>query len=220
MRDPGTTIIDTMTAASFSRAARTIAVSLPICLAALFGSASRIDAAGVQAMCSGSTQDGWTFAAQTLDARFLHVMWTGPQGQTRVALLTPYSVNADGLPVFTGIMQDIYEVVLVDQSGASPADGSEIIVYSEQWGWSQGVCRLLGSAEAGAASPPDDVQRSIHGLRDARATNWLQRNGFRRERIVEFTRTSKTERWAKAQGDHIDVIFYGGIVSDVVLVGE
>lgn len=209
-----------MTQGRVSRTARIIAWSLPICLATWTGSASHADATAVQATCTGSMPDGWTFAAQAQEARFLHVVWTGPLGQTRVVLLAPYSVNADGFPVFTGTMQDNNEVTLVDRSGGSPSDGSEIMVYSEGSGWSQATCRLLGAEDAAEASVSDDVQRNILGLRDARATNWLQRGGFRRERVVEFTRSSKTERWARAQDERIDVIFYGGIVSDVILVTE
>jgi hypothetical protein len=117
-------------------------------------------------------------------------------------------------------MQDSNEVTLVDRSGGSPADGSEIILFSEQSGWSQAACRLLDTPDVGEASLSGEIQQNILGLRDARATNWLQRNGFRRERIVEFTTSSKTERWARAQDERIDVIFYGGIVSDVIGVAE
>jgi hypothetical protein len=209
---------DNMTAVDVPRTARAFALTLSVCLAALLADASRADADGQQATCTGTFPDGWTFAVQTLDARFLHVIWTGPAGQTRVAPLSPYSVNADGFPVFTGMMQDVTEVILVDRSGGSLADGSGIMVYSEQWGWSEGECRMLDTAPEDAASLSDDIQRRILGLRDARATNWLQRNGFSRERIVGSTRSSKTVRWARAQGDRIDVIFYGGVVSDVVLV--
>lgn len=220
MRNAGTMFGDTMTLGDISGAARIVAWSLTICIATLTGNASRADADGLQATCTGSMEDGWTFAAQTQDTQFLHVIWTGPQGQTRVALLAPYSVNADGFPVFTGTMQDTNDVTLVDQSGGSPAADSGIMVYSEPWGWMQGTCRILDTANAGETFFSDDIQRSILGLRDARATNWLQRNGFGRERVVEFTRSSKTERWSRAPDERIDIIFFGGIVSDVILVAE
>lgn len=211
---------DTMTLGDIPRPARTIAWSLLLCFATLTGSASRADATGVLAACTGSMPDGWTFAAQAQEARFLHVIWTGPRGQTRVALLAPYSVNADGFPVFTGTTQDTNEVTLVDRSGGSPSDGSEIMVYSERSGWLRATCRLLGTPDAGEESLSDDIQRNVLGLRDSRATNWLQRMGFRRERVIELAGSSKTERWVREQDERIDVVFYGGLVSDVNLAAE
>jgi hypothetical protein len=171
---------------------------------------------GVQANCTGTLPNGWTFAAEALDGRFLHIIWTGTEGQTRVSLLSRYSTNAEGFPVFQGTLQDALKIALVDRSGGTPATGTEVVVFSEDWGWFPGVCRQLGSNPPEGLLPTEVIRQSLVGTRDSTASNWLRRNGFTRLQIVTHSVDGKTERWQQDPSYPVDVLFSGILVSDVI----
>lgn len=175
---------------------------------------------GTHTRCAGEVPNGWTFAAEALDGRFLHVIWTGTIGQTRVSTLTFYATNADGSPVFTGTLQEAIDVSLVDLSGGSPATGSEVLVHAEDWGWFPGTCRELGRETPAGVMPAEAIRRALVGSRDASATNWLRSNGFSLVRVLELTKTGKTERWQQDPAYAVDVVFDNRFVSDVVVPVE
>jgi hypothetical protein len=172
--------------------------------------------AGGQVTCTGSLPNGWTFAAEALDGRFLHIIWSGTQGQTRVSLLGYYATNADGFPVFRGTLQDALTVAVVDRSGGAPATATEVDVYAEDWGWSQGACRELGRTAPEGVLSTDAILQSLVGTRDSSASNWLRRNGFTRVRVLTHSGTGKIERWQQDPRYPVDVVFSGTIVSDVI----
>jgi hypothetical protein len=173
-------------------------------------------AAGVQVSCAGQGPDGWSFATEALDGRFLHVIWTGSVGQTRVAMLTFGGENAEGFPVYFGTLRDTIPLSLVDMSAGAPGIGTDVIVHSEDWGWFTGTCRFLGGAEDLGVMSTDAIRRNLVGTRDTSATNWLRRNGFTLVRLVTQSAEGKTERWQQDPAYQIDVIYSGTIVSEVV----
>jgi hypothetical protein len=187
-------------------------------LAALFSLPGSLGAQtlGGQANCTGTLPNGWTFAAEALDGRFLHIIWTGNEGQTRVSLLSYYSTNADGFPVFQGTLQDALNIALVDKSGGTPATGTEVEVFSEDWGWFPGVCRQLGSNVPEGFFSTEAIRQNLVGTRDSTASNWLRRNGFTRLQIVTHSIDGKTERWQQDPSYPVDVVFSGTMVSDVI----
>ncbi|WP_170516989.1 hypothetical protein [Ruegeria atlantica] len=193
------------------------AATLALSLIAFSGPSWGNSGTGVQTSCGGDASDNWTFTTDALDGRFLHVIWTGPQGETRVSTLNYYATNTEGYPVFTGTFLDVAEVILVDKSGGAPKNDSEVMVFTEDWGWVAGNCRELGKTGSSEVSGTEFVRKTLVGSRDASATNWLQRNGFARESILEFSEIGKIELWQMDQGDAIEVVFYHGIVSDVHL---
>lgn len=169
-----------------------------------------------QTICNGSAPDGWTFQADAIGDQFLHLVWTGALGQNRATILTFYNENTDGYPVFRGLFQKDVEVLLVDKSGGNPGDETEAMVYSREWGWNTGKCRQLKKETAIETADSSEVRRSLLGSRDASAANWLRRNGFSLGNVVEITRTGKVERWGREQDGHVYVVFYNGIVSEVL----
>ena len=174
----------------------------------------------MQVTCAGTLPNGWTFAAESLDGRFLHILWTGTQGQTRVSVLSYYATNADGFPVFTGTLQDAIEVALLDMSGGAPATGTEIMVHSEEWGWHPGMCRELGGQTPDGVLSVEVIRQNLVGTRDTTARNWLRRSGFTLVRVVEINGDGKTERWQQNPSYPVDVVFDGSIVSDVIAAGK
>jgi hypothetical protein len=170
---------------------------------------------GQQVSCSGSLPNGWTFAAEALDGRFLHIIWTGTQGQTRVSLLSHYTINADNAAVFRGTLQDAIEITLVDTSGGIPMTGTEVAVFADEWGWFAGTCRQIGGAAPEGLLSTEVIRHNLMGTRDSSATNWLRRNGFSLVRVVTHSSNGKTERWQQDPTYPIDVVFAGGRVADV-----
>jgi hypothetical protein len=195
-----------------------------VCLLAaglgLQGTAAMAQTLGVQVTCTGSVPNGWTFAADALDGRFLHVIWTGPQAQTRVSVLTYYATNADGAPVFNGALQDAIAITLVDGSGGTPATGSEVAIYASEWGWMTGTCRQLGGATPDGLLSTEVIRQNLLGTRDAAGTNWLRRNGFALARVVSLAADGKTELWQQDASYPVNVIFAGGRIVDVISVAE
>jgi hypothetical protein len=189
---------------------------------ALFSLPRPVDAQtlGVQANCSGTLPNGWSFAAESLDGRFLHIIWSGTKGQTRVSLLSYYSTNADGFPVFRGTLQDALEIALVDRSGGTPATGTEVVIFSEEWGWFPGSCRQLGSSSPEGVLSTEVIRQSLVGTRDSSASNWLRRNDFTRVQVVTHSSAGKTERWQQDPRYPVDIVFSGTIVSDVVSAAQ
>lgn len=171
---------------------------------------------GSQVGCAGILPNGWSFAAEALDGRFLHIIWTGPQRQTRVSVLSHYATNVEGFPVFLGTFQDSLEITLVDRSGGIPTTGSEVAVFSEDYGWFAGTCQARGGAAPEGVLSSEVIRRNLVGTRDSAATNWMRRNDFALVRLVELTTTGKTERWQQDPGYPVDIVFYGGVVSDVI----
>ena len=196
------------------------ACALVIAALASFPKPMAAQTLGVQANCSGTLPNGWTFAAEALDGRFLHVIWSGTQGQTRVSLLSYYSTNADGFPVFRGTLQDAIKIALVDMSGGTPATGTEVMIFSEDWGWFPGTCRQLGSDTPEGVLSTEVILQNLVGTRDSSASNWLRRNDFTRVQIVTHSSTGKTERWQQDSSYPVDVVFYGTIVSDVISAAQ
>lgn len=207
-----------MRAPDHKNRARNAAAACLLSVAALAAQAwpSGAQALGDQVGCAGTLTNGWSFAAEALDGRFLHVIWTGPQGQTRVSVLNYYATNAEGFPVFQGMFQDAIEIALVDRSGGTPATGTEVAVFSEEYGWFTGTCQARGSAAPEGVLPTEVIRQNLVGTRDSGATNWLRRNDFALVRVVELTATGKTERWQQDPSYPVDVVFYGGVVSDVI----
>lgn len=193
-----------------------------IVLAALVGFVKPVDAqtSGLQVNCTGTVPNGWTFAAEAVDGRFLHVIWSGTQGQTRVSLLSHYSTNADGFPVFRGTLQEAIQIALVDSSGGTPATGTEVMVYSEEWGWFPGACRQLGNDAPEGLMSTDVIFQNLVGTRDSTASNWLRRNGFTRVQIGTHSGTGKTERWQQDPSYPVDIVFSGTLVSYVVSAAQ
>ena len=177
-------------------------------------------ALGVEVSCIGTLPNGWSFAADALDGRFLHIIWSGTSGQSRVSLLTPYSTNAEGFPVFLGSLQDAIKITLVDQSGGAPATGTDVVVFSEDWGWFPGACRQLGGETPDSVFSTEVIRQHLVGSRDATASNWLRRNDFTRVEVVTHSSEGKTERWQQDETFPVDVVFSGGIVSDVKVAGQ
>jgi len=175
---------------------------------------------GMQVSCTGSLPNGWTFAAEALDGRFLHIIWTGMQGQNRVSVLGYYATNADGAPVFHGTLQDAIEIALVDGSGGAPVTGTEVAIYSDEWGWFTGTCRQLGSEMTNVLLSTEVIRQNLVGTRDAAATNWLRRNNFVLTRVVTPSIGNKTERWQQDAMYSVHVVFAGGRVTDVISAPE
>jgi hypothetical protein len=175
---------------------------------------------GLQVSCGGGLPNDWKFAADALDGRFLHIIWTGPQGQTRVSVLSYYGTNADGDAVFNGTLQDAIEIILVDGSAGSPVTGTEVAIYSGEWGWFNGTCRQLGSETPEGLLSSDVIRQQLVGMRDAAATNWLRRNGLSLVRVVTLSGSNKTERWQQDATYPVHVVFAGGRVADVATVPE
>ncbi|MCE8522768.1 hypothetical protein KBY24_14775 [Ruegeria pomeroyi] len=209
-----------MRSVDFLEMLRKIVIIGAFSVAAMVSQSWNAAAEGLKTSCAGTLPNDWTFAADAIDNRFLHIVWTGPLGQTRVSVLTFYSTNADGFPVFAGTLQDTIEVMLVDGSRGAPTEGTEIMVMSEDWGWHSGVCRQLGVDMQTDTLSASFISQKISGLRDTRATNWLQRNGFRRERTLGAWRAGTSERWLGNQGQRLEIVFQNGFVSDVISVLE
>jgi hypothetical protein len=175
---------------------------------------------GQQVSCTGSLPNGWTFVADALDGRFLHIIWTGMQGQTRVSLLNYYATNAENAPVFRGTLQDAIEITLVDSSGGAPATGTEVAIFSDEWGWFAGTCRQIGGETPVGLLSTEVIRQNLVGTRDSSATNWLRRNGFSLARIVTLSSEGKTERWQQDPVYPVDVVFTDGRVADVFAVTQ
>jgi len=75
---------------------------------------------------------------------------------------------------------------------------------------------LINQETATETPKPSELRRSLLGSRDTSAANWLRRNGFTLGNVVEITRTGKVERWRREQDVHVYVVFYNGIVSEVL----
>lgn len=175
---------------------------------------------GLQVSCTGSLPNGWTFAAEALDGRFLHIIWAGMLGQNRVSVLDYYATNADGAPVFHGTLQDAIEITLVDGSGGSPVTGTEVAIYSGEWGWFTGTCRQLGSETPSGLLSTEVIRQNLVGARDAAATNWLRRNNFVLARVVTLSGGNKTERWQQDAMYPVHVVFVEGRITDVISAPE
>lgn len=163
-------------------------------------------------VCTGAMANGWSFAAQSRDGLFDDLVWTRPGEPDQITELAYYSTNAEGQPVWRGTVAASAKVILVDLSGGSMRDGARVSVHAEDWGWAAGTCQ-------GAAAQADDAEavlRSLLGLRDTRATNWLRSNGFSLVRTVAHSGTGKTERWSQTGGPAVEIVFDMGLVSDVV----
>lgn len=163
-------------------------------------------------VCTGDMRNGWSFAARTMDGHFDELVWTRAGEPDLLSGLSYYTTNAEGQPVWSGAFAEATRVVLIDLSGGAARDGSQISVYVEEWGWADGTCR----GPAAQTGDSEAVLRSLIGLRDAQATNWLRRNEFSRTRTVTHSGTGKTERWSRADNSAVEVIFYMGFVSDVI----
>ena len=171
---------------------------------------------GVATNCTGTVTNGWSFAAEALDSRFLHIIWSGPNEQTRVSVMSYYATNAEGLPVFRGTLQDAIEVTLVDNSGGNPATGTEVAIHADDWGWLTGVCRALGGATPDDAMSTEVIRQNLVGTRDTTATNWLRRNGFFRVQVITHSSSGKTELWQQDPAYPVGIQFLDGRVFDVV----
>lgn len=165
-----------------------------------------------ESVCTGVMANGMSFSAQTVEGLFEKLVWTKAGQPDRMSELSYYATNAEGQTVWRGAFEQATKVLLVDQSGGAVHNDSEIAVYAEEWGWAGGTCRGP-EARAGDAST---VLRSLIGLRDTQATNWLRRNGFSRMRTVTHSGAGKTERWSQVDNPVIEVVFEMGFVSDVV----
>ena len=182
----------------------------------LLASPSSAEETVSQAICSGSVPNDWTFQADAVGEQFLHIVWTGSLGQKRVSVLNFYNENTEGYPVFSGLFQKDIEILLVDKSGGRPGDDTEILVFSREWGWNTGKCRKLDNIISAETTKSNEVRKSLLGSRDTSAANWLRRNGFTLGNVVEITRAGKVERWRSEQDSHVYVVFYNGVVSDVL----
>ncbi|MCX7301390.1 MAG: hypothetical protein NTX73_13655 [Rhodobacterales bacterium] len=171
---------------------------------------------GLSIECTGSLPNGWSFTAEALDERFLHIIWSGPQEQTRVSVMTAYSTNADGSSVFRGTLFDAIEVTLVDTSGGNPSTGTEVEIYAEEWGWFSGACVEQASGPAEKFLSSEVIRQNLVGTRDTSATNWLRRNNFVRVQVITHSSTGKTERWQQDPAYPVDIQFLDGRVFDVV----
>lgn len=171
---------------------------------------------GDEVSCSGSIPNGWAYVAHAFEGRFLHIIWTGPEGQTRVSALTFIAANADDNPVFGGTLQDTIIVTLVDMSGGAPASGTEVVVHSEQYGWFPGTCQSLGNVTPYGVLSTEVVRQNLLGTRDTTATNWLRRNDFALVGTVSQSGDVRVETWQQDPSYRVDVIYSGSIVSDVV----
>ncbi len=172
--------------------------------------------AGDEVSCSGALPDDWTYAAHAVDGRFLHIIWTGPAGQTRVSPMSYLSTNADGSPVFGGTLQDTIIVTLVDASGGAPATGTEIVIHSEQYGWFPATCQTLEDATPYGVISAEVIRQNLIGTRDTTATNWLRRNDFTLVRTTSGSGDIRIERWQQDPSYPVDVFYSGSIVSDVL----
>lgn len=163
-------------------------------------------------VCTGIMANGISFSAKTVEGLFDKLVWTKAGQPDRMSELSYYTTNAEGQIVWRGAFEQATKVLLVDQSGGTVRNDSKISVYAEEWGWADGTCRGP-EAQAGDAAT---VLRSLIGLRDTQATNWLRRNGFSRMRTVAHSGAGKTERWSQVDNPVIEVVFEMGFVSDVV----
>lgn len=163
-------------------------------------------------VCTGVMANGIGFSARTVEGLFEELVWTKAGQPDRMSKLSYYATNAEGQTVWRGAFEQATKVLLVDLSGGTVRNDSRIAVYAEEWGWAEGTC----SGPAAQAADAANVMRSLVGLRDAQATNWLRRNGFSRVRTVTHSGTGKTERWSQADGPVVEVVFEMSFVSDVI----
>jgi hypothetical protein len=163
-------------------------------------------------VCTGVMANGMGFSARVVGGLFEDLVWTRAGQPDRTSELSYFTTNAEGQTVWRGAFDQATKVLLVDLSGGAVRTDSSIAVYAEEWGWADGTCRGP-AAEADAAAT---VLRSLIGLRDTQATNWLRRNGFSRVRTVAHSGTGKTERWSQPNRPLLEVVFEMGFVSDVL----
>jgi hypothetical protein len=156
--------------------------------------------------------NGTSFSARAVEGLFEELVWTKAGQPDRMSDLSYFTTNAEGQTVWRGAFEQATKVLLVDLSGGAVRTGSRIAVYAEEWGWADGTCRGPAVEEGGATA----VLRSLIGLRDTQATNWLRRNGFSRVRTVTHSGTGKTERWSHPNNPVVEVVFEMGFVSDVI----
>ncbi|MFQ4137166.1 hypothetical protein PGN35_012695 [Nodosilinea sp. PGN35] len=92
-------------------------------------------------ICTGQMQNGWQYRAEATNQRFTQIRWERSGAEPTVSTLRFYRNNAQGQPVYRGSFRAATQLALVDLSGGTPRQGSQISVGVEEWGWSRGNCR-------------------------------------------------------------------------------